>query len=762
MTAITWTKPSGYSFGSFPERVAVEIPLPINSVSGISYSIISGELPPGLSVSGNSIVGDPFLVATETTFAFCIRAKTVTQISDRTFLITITGANPPEFVITESVLDIGPAHQFFAIDNTYVTYKLEATELIPSLREKLVFYLTSGTLPTGLSLSKTGMISGKLAALPTTSNIIEPQSISTFNISVTDGYLTTTKQYKIYVINPLYLSADNTVLLDANHLFTADVMSLRPIQWITSSNLGIHRSNNFITIPIQTDNNSGMIFSIDDPLNLPPGMIFDSSSAVLSGEILYQTFNAKNYIFTITASRFNPLTGEILSASRTFTIELIGDVDNIITWDNIQGSGAILIAELGYENEHGLPSSTQISSIKVVNGGSGYTDTPNVVFMPTDGGFGASAYCVVSNGSIQSVEVVYPGSGYITAPNLELSQSLGSINIIQPSSLYVSAQTTNPSAILTYSLYSGNLPPGLSIVSDGEIIGKVNKSLMTEFQGTTFDNNSTTIDNLYIFSVQAINQYGANVQSFSITVDVSTSISYSNISVKPLLVYKEREKWDDFINNKTIFPSSSLYRIYDNNFGLNLDLSMLIFAGIETSTISTYMNAVMLNNKKKRLLFNGVKTSVAIDPVTNKSIYEIVYIEMQDPAELNGAHLPLELNYNNKTYYPNNVTNWQIRISSATNSADEILSNEQSLLPLWMKTTTKTSNPGFILGLPLCYCKVGMATEIVLNINNYINNTSNNFNFNNIDYTIDRYIIDSVSDLSGPQNIIFNNNRTTV
>jgi hypothetical protein len=46
---------------------------------------------------------------------------------------------------------------------------------------------------------------------------------------------------------------------------------------------------------------------------------------------------------------------------------------------------------------------------------------------------------------------------------------------------------------------------------------------------------------------------------------------------------------------------------------------------------------------------------------------------------------------------------------------------------------------GFVLALPLCYCLPGYGQEIVLNIKN------SNFDFKLLDFTVDRYIIDSVT-----------------
>ena len=72
---------------------------------------------------------------------------------------------------------------------------------------------------------------------------------------------------------------------------------------------------------------------------------------------------------------------------------------------------------------------------------------------------------------------------------------------------------------------------------------------------------------------------------------------------------------------------------------------------------------------------------------------------------------------------------------------------------------------GFVLALPLCYCKPGYGGEIGLNIKNYQQTTG--FDFKDLDFTVDRYIIDAVIPRSGEQNygdkyLVFKNNGVTL
>jgi len=92
---------------------------------------------------------------------------------------------------------------------------------------------------------------------------------------------------------------------------------------------------------------------------------------------------------------------------------------------------------------------------------------------------------------------------------------------------------------------------------------------------------------------------------------------------------------------------------------------------------------------------------------------------------------------------------------------DQIIT-DNSFLPLWMRTQQEVGAPSeeYVFALPLAYCKPGTGNFVKDNIDNYINST--NFNFNQIDYEIDRYIIDSTLNNSNEQYILFSNYKYNV
>jgi hypothetical protein len=111
----------------------------------------------------------------------------------------------------------------------------------------------------------------------------------------------------------------------------------------------------------------------------------------------------------------------------------------------------------------------------------------------------------------------------------------------------------------------------------------------------------------------------------------------------------------------------------------------------------------------------------------------------------------LASNPNPNNYYPNSISNWRDRLKG-------VGSIERNYLPLWMRSIQPGGKEelGFKLAVPLCYCKVGTADDIILNIK------FSNFDFKLLDYTADRYIIDAVEGQNTDKYLVFRNDRITV
>ena len=828
-----WTQPTGYSLGTVTERTVTAINLPITAVDAVT--LIAGSLPAGLRLQNAAIVGTTLEVTRTTQSRFVLRAKLGTDIQDRTYTITVAGPDAPTWITPAGILPVGVNDALFILDSAYVDYQLLATDTDLSAGDELEYFIArgDGTLPPGITLTKSGKLTGvidPILALDTSAasgtydantygafpfdfglrsaNGFEsffydvefydfsiptrsPRKLSRyyeFTVSVSDGDTITKRKFRIFVVGDDFLRADNTMLQVGGGVFTSDGTYIRTPQWLTPRNIGYKRANNYVTIFLELyDPNTitGYVGYTLRPTNddatvstLPPGCTLDSTSGEVAGRVPYQPAVTKEYKFTVRATRFGGNNESLAIKDKTFVVKILGEVDSVITW--------------------------------------------------------------------------------LTESNL------GSINANFISTLSVKAQTTVPNAVLRYVVTAGALPNGLVLALDGEILGKVRQFPLAGLLGlTTFDARDftldagdTSIDRQFLFTVEARDQFGysAITKTFTLNVTATSDLLYSNLYVKPLLKPTQRNTYLTLVGNPEIFVPTAVYRPSDDLFGIQKQLKMLIYAGIETKTINYYVAATVNNHRRKRYQFGEIKTAIAKTPGTNDIVYEVVYIQMIDPQDhpsqqvqskikiknpnkINITQTDIEviddvtkLNVGGSSYtlFTNNNlplavgaigTNLQIYarqgslilnldtgilsvtlangsvitvgnvVANATdpfrfrpntgvikvdskilnvanaNDIERFISNttnmraniravgstENEFLPLWMRTAQsgQTQVLGYVTAVPLCYCQPGTSAKILAALKN------NGFDFKNIDFEIDRYIIDSTTDSGVEQYIMF-------
>ena len=827
-----WTKKSGVTLATLQERIPVVLPLPLQNYSG-TIKLISGSLPNGLRLDENfNIVGTPLQVARDTVSQFVLRAQNGQEILDRTFNIKVIGPDSPTWQTPEDLLAIGNNNTYFIIDNQPVNFQLVATDDDISAGQTLEYFIGSGdgTLPPGLSLTTDGKIVGIVDPIlaitqetgsgaydtagydadqaagfdfgirssngyesffydTTTFDLSTPtrtpkklNRFYEFTVSVSDGDTISRRTFRIYVVGDDFLRADNTIMQVGTGIFRADNSHIRVPIWLTPANLGYKRANNYITLQLDIiDSNtlSGVVIYSLESGTLPPGLSLDTTTGEIAGYTPYQPAVTKDYSFTIKASRQTPGQTEVAESSKTFSLKILGEVDSAISW--------------------------------------------------------------LTN------------------------EDLGNLNSNYVSTLSVKAQTTVQNAVLLYSLKSGSLPPGLNLKFDGEIVGKINNFGSSDNPGmTVFDNadlkldaNTTTIDRIFKFTVEAKDQFGFSAveRQFTVTVSDPDDKLYSNLFFKPLLKSEFRTTYNNFINNAEIFPSDSIYRPNDPNFGLQPEIKILAYAGIESREISEFVSVAAKNHKRKNFKFGELKTAVAKQPGTNDVVYEVVYVEILDPyknangkvakqidivtgnkitadiqlqtskdAEQAYDRSSLDIYARDKIYktkfhagipvysrtalyvydlknelvvgsrtqnhtvdfvqgtiesnqfaptYPTTVKTDSNAIkvdsgldrfkyiSNIDHMRDAILTvgeTEKNFLPLWMRTPQNNSvkELGYVLALPLVYCKPGTSDAIKNSIE------FSKFDFKQFQLDIDRYVIDSSKGNSNDQYIVFGNYRYNI
>ena len=222
---------------------------------------------------------------------------------------------------------------------------------------------------------------------------------------------------------------------------------------------------------------------------------------------------------------------------------------------------------------------------------------------------------------------------------------LGSINANFTSTLKLIAETTVPDTAMIYSLKSGKLPFGLTLNYDGEIIGAARQFGTVDNPGLTiFENKTvtwdgflpgdTTFDRKYTFTVEARDRfnYTAIEQEFTLVVNDFDNIQYTDIYMRPMLEDTQRKYYKDFVSNPEVFTPNKIYRPGDPTFGIQKNLDMLVYAGVEASSTDKFIAAAAKGHKRKKYILGDIKSAVAKESATSDTIYEVVYIEVKDPA----------------------------------------------------------------------------------------------------------------------------------
>ena len=802
---ITWITPAG-SLGLLTERITVDISLSATSnAESVTYSLIAGTLPRGLKLIDDAIKGSPTEVRVYTNSRFVIRASDGADIEDRTFSIAVDGSDRPIWLTNEGFLNVGPAEAYFVLDNSLVNFQLEARDTDVIAGDILEFYLVpnGGLLPPGLSLSKTGLISGftdpvfaveytletsggydttPLDVFPidfvearsngfdtflydaVTFDYNEPSRtprrlsrIYNFVIAITDGIYTENRLFKIYVVTEEFLQADNSIVQVDTNIFQADASSDRVPIWITNSDLGRFRANNYVTIFLDVYDPptlSGTIAYFLLPYNpdnsvseLPPGMALDSVTGEVAGSVPYQARISRTYTFTIRAVNY-PVT---LAYTNYVYKGTWNNSTNYIVNDAVEFQGVTYICATAHLNR-----------------------------LPTDDNFwraGTSkaekTFTVVTIGEIES------------AINWITDSDLGTIKPNLPSQKYLEAESLLYGGRVSYEFITGTLPPGLEFLPNGIIQGKVKQfaddagpgltrffersdslapaedsSTLSRDFSSTFDSGDTGFDKKFTFTARARDSvnFSAVDREFTVTVIADNNKTFANLYVKAFQTKSKRLAWYDFITDATIFRSSDLYRYGDPNFGVQTALNVLIYAGIESVAAVKYVQTMSRNHYHKRLKFGDVKVGEAKDTATQNTVYEIIYVDIIDDLEKDGKSISQTVNLPNninskvlisydsirvdsdipfvsdrdhQRVFPNSIKNMRKRIQSVGD-------RDREFLPLWMRSIQDNGSveSGYVKALPLCFCKPGSSSAVVARIK------ASGFDFKTIDFLADRYVID--------------------
>ena len=803
-----WITPAS-SLGTIPELEYYEFLLDAydSTGGGLTYTLISGKLPPGLQIiPTGKIQGIPVSELTgdiNIEYRFTVRIKnTDNQIADRTFSITITNIAPP--IIIPKNVDLGA---YF--DGTYINTQLQVIEATPSA--SLTWTVLDGELPLGITMTKDGWLTGYLQAVSAIGPAGDPgwddtawdsevnnvplswdftidliSKTYTFTIEVSDGVNADQSTYQVVILPREELNgsdidsitADITALqlgydfrtgdYNVSELLVSETNKHLPIILTSQADITAIRQDSYyafqfkvldldddvlkFSIPVSDDSGFDEDFIGFDSTRFSQTLLFVPGSQVVSTTYYIESGSSG------TTFRVQDTTGlypGLLVTTHTgmggnTTVESIVDSTTLIlsqapTESLIDGTKITIIenSQLSIDQNSGwltgrLPQSSVNLSTYNFEVLVYKRDYPEYVTRKL---FYLSSYGNL-NDTIEWVSPVHLGlieNGSISEFSVQAISTMGK-------RLYY---TLTPNQVQ-------RLPQGLRLNSDGLIYGRVSFEIFNLDSGaTTLDGGKTLFDNTYEFSVTVSNLDNtlSATQVFSIQVVARNAKPYEDLYLKALPSLTQRFNFLDIMANREIFLPELIYRNNDPYFGLAKDIKFLFLAGLEPSALASYIQGVNTNHFTKRLTFGEIKTAVALDENFNTR-YEVVYIEVNDPAaNKSGGNAAdsIEMSNNNPYYDQDGNAYTTIYPNGFNNMKNSIISNidysNKGALPAWM-----TSNQIDTTGINSFTSPLGMTHGVVLaytvpggsNVIAYRLKQASSINFNNIDFTVDRYELDNI------------------
>jgi hypothetical protein len=717
MAQPSWVTGSG-SLGTIPEgkfyRALLEAydpDFPSDSTK-VKYIKVAGTLPRGIQVSSNGTIegvpvatlqGTPLEVSSNVTSKFSIRVFTEKEVNgtivqdrltDRTFTITVTGQDAPEFITPA-----GELGKYF--DGALVNKQIEFTDSDPS--DTVTVSLISGELPPGTAISQTGLIYGYVDPVVDISSaspgwdaerwdLYPLQFINgtisksyEFTLRITDGLDYNLRTFTIYVGST---KADSDAFTVGSDVITADTVSQAPYITPHQTDLGTFLHDNYFIHSFMGADHAGNIINyregggetvdtsfttadttvtVDYTTALPSGLELDVDTGVLHGMLTNIGLVEQEYNFTIIVyKRDEPL----VSNKYSYTMKVVGDINTGISW---------------------------------------HTD-----------------------------------------------KTIGTINNGDKSMFSVSASATSNTA-LHYRLKRGGeynkLPQGLTLLSSGNIVGRVNYQTFRLFDhnitadsistadsnlitadtngsnSITLDNGTTTIDKSFTFSVEAYSNDGtiSTFKTFVINVNKKHNVPTYSLHIDALPTLADRNILSNLLNNQDTIKAELLFRSDDPYFGVATDVTYTHAYGLAPEEVDYYVESMEFNHYDRNLILGEIKTATALDD-KGDILYEVVYSDVIDSND----GVSRIITNNNTTLYPSSLDTMRNRVIDKVGQVS-------AELPNWMLSKQANGNIlGFTPAWVIAYTLPGQSKLVAYNINKELG-----IQLNKIDFSVDRYILRS-------------------
>lgn len=758
MSNPVWVTNSG-SIGVFPAGLSINISLqanPVTPATTVTYTLLSGSLPQGLSLNSTGLIsGTPALLGLDSTSIFVVRATdNLGNVKDRSFSIGISGEAIPQFTT--------PAGNIFTTeDSVWIEYPLLYTNPVSSNLVSL--RIIQGQLPPGLEMNSTGLIRGYPQPplttlnlpLTTTSALATIENTNSIEVFSTAGFVVDRPvRFEGTVFGGINLNTTYYV----KEIISSTRFTISDSPGPGSSTIALTNSVGFMTVTlpaIALGQPTTRQYSFTVELTSPLGNSIENFFITIENHNLENekdtriptiyntrppTYNIENtpnfgyYILPVDGNGYTypPITpayiGQFLS-DNYFSFKILGH-----DFDGIQLTYVYNDLPTGLEGD---PITGWI------------TGTP---ILPEDT-IEEYEFSVYVEKTIESV--VYQSPEFYF--KLRISNGVNGeiewltdddLGIIYNSQTSLKKVQALSDVSLTYQLISGDLPPNLTLLPNGEITGIV------AYQPTSVLLQSGD-ETIFEFTVEASCpttgfEMVKSEKTFTLTVLQEYDIPTDTLYLKCNPSIEDRNLIRSLLNDEEIIPNNYLYRPFDIYFGKAKDVQYAHAYGIYANKVQEYIEAIQKNHYWRQITLGEIKTAIARDD-EGEIIYEVVYSEVIDnlinpygisvsenfvwPRPIYVTYLPEYI----RTVYPNSLPNMRERVGQELGQEFDF-----KIFPTWMTSQQLNgSTLGFTPAWVIAYTKPGYAEIVKDNIETlWVDDLGKPYTLNTINFKIDRFIVD--------------------
>ena len=322
--------------------------------TGLTFTLLAGKLPGGVALAHTGLIdgiptqrsllkGVPYEVSENITSTFVVRITDAQSLlADRTFSLTVAGPDAP--IWSTAAGKLADVH-----DGQEITTTLAATD---TDLDVLTYSIHSGSLPTGLTMSTTGAITGRITKVSLSQDF-------NFVVRVTDGNTNVDRQfsYRVHAIGDATVDThqdafgDNINCDSTSAMWTADnYVFARPYMVKIAGSLGTLRHSNYYIELFQGKLLEDLpLISFEQSGNLPQGTTFNGTyetdatdkvgSCLVYGSVPSTTASSTAYAFKIRPKNifndndYSPAKSiTIYGEWIEYTLTVRGAADTEVTW----------------------------------------------------------------------------------------------------------------------------------------------------------------------------------------------------------------------------------------------------------------------------------------------------------------------------------------------------------------------------------------------------------------------------------------------